>query len=327
MQQFIRWGARLLGPVLLIVFLVNSDIAAIGSSIQRLSIWTLVLALGLLPVFVVLKSWRWNALMRELNLVPPRLGVTMLIYTAGLFLGGTTPGQSGDLVKAWYVQRRGQPLAPLLLSIVLDRLFDVVLMALIALLTVGVFFQLLPDTLQVAMLLLSLVAVALLLLLMARQPRTWIINRILAFVPHRLQGMIAGWRDQVTTLSLRWQLMGPLLFVSLVAALTTMLRSYLFFVALGLDAVPLLAIIAATALISLLQILPISIAGIGVRDWLLIMVLGAYGYPMEQALILSALFLLVNISQILVGFLAWLLYPPGMVPQAAAREPDTLPRT
>jgi uncharacterized membrane protein YbhN (UPF0104 family) len=83
--------------------------------------------------------------------------------------------------------------------------------------------------------------------------------------------------------------------------------------------VPLLAIISSTALIALLQALPISFAGIGVRDAVLIAVLAQYGYEKELAIILSALFLLLNIEHIIIGFLVSLRYPLGTPPETVAQ--------
>ena len=50
------------------------------------------------------------------------------------------------------------------------------------------------------------------------------------------------------------------------------------------------------------------------RDGILIAVLGRYGYRPEQALALSALFLLLNIEHILVGFIYSLRDPLGSAP-------------
>jgi glycosyltransferase 2 family protein len=92
--------------------------------------------------------------------------------------------------------------------------------------------------------------------------------------------------------------------------------------AMSLVNIPLLAIISSTALVAILQALPISFAGIGVRDALLVLILGRYGYSTEQALTLSALFLVINIEHILIGFLFSLRYPLGSAPPPDARAMD-----
>jgi glycosyltransferase 2 family protein len=316
MNKYIRWAIRLIGPALLLLFLWRSDFGQIVGSLRDIVLWPLLLSLVIMPLFVAVKAWRWNLLMRELSMEPPPLGYSMALYTIGLFLGGTTPGQSGDFVKAWYLRERGQPLAPALFSIVLDRLFDFLAMALLALLALVEFLDLLPRSARIATVMFAVVVILLTPALMARGPREWLINRGLPLLPARVRGAVTRWRDQFASLSLRPGLLAGVTLATIISAASTMLRIYLLFLALSLANVPLLAIISSTALIAILQALPISFAGIGVRDAVLIAVLARYGYRSEQALALSALFLLLNIEHIIAGFLVSLRYPLGSAPPA-----------
>jgi uncharacterized membrane protein YbhN (UPF0104 family) len=95
-----------------------------------------------------------------------------------------------------------------------------------------------------------------------------------------------------------------------------MVRIWLLFRALDVDVPPAL-LVASAALISILQTLPVSIAGVGVRDAVLVAVLARHGYPAERALALSALFLVLVIEQMLIGFLVTMRHPLGA---AAARS-------
>lgn len=320
MNKYIRWGLRLIGPALLVLFLWRSDFSQIVGSLRDIVLWPLLLSLLLMPAFVAVKAWRWNLLMRELGMQAPPLGYSIALYTIGLFLGGTTPGQSGDFVKAWYLRERGQPLAPALFSIVLDRLFDFLVMAVLALLALiellGAFQPEQRGAIQIATIAFAALIIVLTPALMARGPREWLMNRALPLAPARARAVLERWRDQFAGLTLRPGLLAALTIATIGSAISTMVRIYLLFLALSLTNVPLLAIISSTALIAILQALPISFAGIGVRDAILIAVLGRYGYQPEQALALSALYLLVNIEHIVVGFLVSLRYPLGSAPPA-----------
>ena len=320
MNPYLRWLLHLIGPLLLVYFLWTSDLHAIIAIFGQLSLMPLVLSLILYPVFVIVKSWRWSLLMRELGLDAPPLGKLMVLYMIGLFLGGTTPGQSGDLVKAGYLRERGQPLAPALFSIILDRLFDFAIMALLALLGLGAFINVFPSSVRIATIIVAMLFIVTTPSLMARGPREWLMTRMLPLLPSRIRAAIERWRDQFTSLTLRPALLAQLLLASAGSAFTTMFRIYLLFLALKLQ-VPILAIIASTALISILQALPISFSGLGVREAVLVPVLGLYGYSQESALSLSALFLLLNIEHILLGFLVSLRYPISV----ATTAPDTVP--
>lgn len=320
MRKSFRWLLRLIGPALLILALSQVDLSRLVAGLVQVRWAPLVLSLVLIFPFVFIKSWRWVILMRELGLNAPSLGYAMVLYTIGLFLGGTTPGQSGDFVKAWYLRDRGLPLPPVLFSIVLDRLFDFVVMAVLAVLGVVIFVDVLPSesqqTARIAIIAFAVLVVVLTPLLMARGPREWLINLLLPVAPGKVRTIIERWRDQLNALTLRFPVLVQLILASVGSAASTMVRIWLLYLSLPLGDIPLLAIVSSTALIAILQALPISFAGIGVRDVVLIALLARYGYPSELALILSALFLLLNIEHILVGFLVSLRYPLGTPPPA-----------
>lgn len=315
MKRYARWLVRLIGPALLIFFLWRSDLGAIAASFASLSWWPLLLSLGLMPLFILVKSWRWQLIMRELALQPPALPFLCALYTIGLYAGGVTPGQSGDFVKGWYLRDRGLPLGPSLFSIVLDRLFDLFVMALLSLLGLVAFVDVLPPQAQPAVRAFTVGFAAAVVLvtpaLMARAPREWLLARAIPILPGRVRATAERFREQLAALELRPLPFLKLLLATAASAGSTMVRIWLLYLALDLASVPLIEIIGSTALIAILQALPVSFAGIGVRDAVLVAVLGRHGAPPELAISLSALFLLLNIEHILMGFLVSLRYPLG----------------
>ena len=78
---------------------------------------------------------------------------------------------------------------------------------------------------------------------------------------------------------------------------------------MALTAIPLAAVLGSTGQIALLQALPISVSGLGVREAVLIGLLHAHGYDSAYAIALSGLFLIINVEHIIVGFLVSLRYP------------------
>ncbi|MFL5807215.1 MAG: lysylphosphatidylglycerol synthase transmembrane domain-containing protein [Roseiflexaceae bacterium] len=317
MNKYARWLLRLIGPAILAYFLLTTDIGEIANNLRDLRWTPLLLSLALYFPFIVVKAWRWNMLMRDLGMQVPSIGYSMVLYMIGMFVGGATPGQSGDFIKAWYLRERGQPLAPALFSILLDRLFDFLIMAILSLLGLIAFLHIFPPEHQQLILVATLGFAALIILLtpglMARRPRDWLLARLLRLVPRRLRPVIEHWRDQFGSLDLRLALLAGLVLATLISASSTMLRLWLLFRALDIS-IPLLALLSGMALIAILQVLPISFSGVGVRDLILIPLLVYYGYTKDQALSLSLLFLLINLEHILVGFLVSLRYPLGQAP-------------
>jgi len=324
MKRYLPWVLRLLGPALLLYFLTTIDFSRLLEILRAARPWPILLSLLLMPPFIWIKAWRWQRILHDLQIALP-LGTAAGLYTVGLFLGATTPGQAGDLVKAWYLRDRGAPLAAAMLSVVLDRLCDLLVMAVIASLSIFTFSQLLPDPrLQTALVLVTGVGLlAATVLLLARSSREWLLTRLLPpLLPERLRTTLARWHDQFSSLTLSLPLVVAMAAASLISAFFTFWRLWLLFQALGLLAVPLLTVVSISALIAVLQVLPISIGGVGVRDGVLIAVLAFYGYSTELALSLSLLFLLLNIEHIIAGFITSFWFPLG---KAAAEARQTVP--
>jgi uncharacterized protein (TIRG00374 family) len=324
MNKYLPWLLRLLGPALLIYVLFFSGLqwAELGATLSGANMWLVLLSLLLMAPFIWIKSWRWTRILRELHISLP-LNTAAGIYTVGLFLGGTTPGQAGDFAKGFYLRDRGAALAPAMLSVVLDRLCDLLVMAVLAALSVFAFSSLLPNqALQTALVLAT--GGGLLLatwMLLAQGPREWLLGSLLPRVlPGRLRATLDRWREQFSSLSLRPPLIAVMVVSSLISASFTFLRLWLLFQALDLVNVPLLTVVAVSALIAVLQVLPISIGGVGVRDAVLVAALAVYGYGTEKAVSLSLLFLLLNIEHIIVGFIVSFWFPLGRAQSQSAER-------
>jgi uncharacterized protein (TIRG00374 family) len=314
MPKYLRWLLRLIGPALLVLFLATSDLEKLYTILLGAAPWPIIFSLILMPPFVIVKSWRWRYLIRSMDM-QLSLGTAIGLYTVGLFWGATTPGQAGDLAKAWYLRDRGQPLAPALLTVILDRLCDLLVMAAFSIIGIFALGQWLPSReLQTVVVGLMTIGVTVLtIVLVAQRPRSWVLTRVLpAVLPRRLHESLARWNEQLSGLSLSPHLVLVIGIASLISAAFTFYRLWLLFVALEVF-LPIYVVVGISALVAILQVLPISIAGFGVRDAVLIAILLPYGYSQEQALSLSALFLLLNVQHIVVGFIASFWYPLGQV--------------
>jgi uncharacterized protein (TIRG00374 family) len=322
MNRKARWLTRLLGPAMLAYFLLTTDLHRLGAHLREVRWVPLALSLALFPLLALTKAWRWQMLIRELGMSVPSVGKATLLFMIGQFAGGATPGQSGDFVRAWYLREQGNPLSSALFSILLDRMFDFLVLALVALLGLVAFLHLFPPALRPSIGTATLGFAAAMALaipaLMARRPRGWIIVRARALAPRSVRERMTRWQEQLEALDARGALLAMLLLATVGATAVVMVRWWLLFRALGVD-VPVLVLVSSSALISILQTLPISVSGIGVRDVVLVAVLAHYGYESERALALSALFLVLVVEQMLVGFLVYMRHPLGAAARNAAR--------
>ena len=304
-RRLARWWPRLLGPAILGYFLATTDVGQIVA-ILRSARWTpVLLSLALYPIFVLLKTWRWGLLIRSLSGRAPPLGTLMIMYMIGLFLGGATPGQAGDFLKAWYLRDRGHSLTSALFSILLDRLFDFLIMGWVTLLGLSAVLGYFPPHLQSPIRIVVIAGAAAFTLglpaLLARGSRDRLVTLAIRLLPARWAAALERGRGEWSGLRLQPALLARLLIATLGSLASTIVRLWLLFRAVDVT-VPAAALVAAIGLIAILQAAPISFAGVGVRDAVLIAVLGAFGYGAERALALSALFLLLNIEHMIIGF-------------------------
>lgn len=325
-RRYLPWVPRLIGPVLLVIFLLSSDTQQLVAILGKADPWLIGVALLYMYPFLLVKSWRWRNILLNLGLDVP-LPTALKLYLVGVYLGGVTPGQVGDLAKAWHLRSRGHPFAPAALSVVVDRLFDMVLMVLLAIPGVLFLGHLLPSReLQTALVVaVGAGLILLLVFLMSRPQRRWLLLHALpAILPARLHASLERLHTQLAALAMHPRLVLLASTISLLSIGFTFFRLWLLFLALNMP-IPFYLVVSVTTLVSMLQLLPVSIAGVGVRDALLIGVLLPYGYSVEQALGVSALFLLLTVQHILGGFLVSLWRPIAAKPHNQEERPEVAP--
>ena len=300
----VSWLIKAAFVLLFLYFLTKANLTTLLASLTQIALWPLLGSLLLLPFFVWAKSARWGAILHTMGVTPPSDWQLSIYYTIGLFLGGVTPGQFGDLAKGWYLRTDAVPLQLAMTSVVVDRVYDMLIMALLGMLALVDFVGLVPPELLLAA---QIGTVALALgsgLLVSQRARHWVAQVLDRGVFKRLP--LKQWLD--FRFSLLNRSLPLLLGLTLLSIGLNLLRGWLLFLALGLN-VPLFSVFAVITLIAIFQVLPISIAGFGLRETLLIMTLQRYDYPLETALSLSLLLLLLNIEQIVVGFGVSLFFP------------------
>ena len=312
MTRRARWIARLLGPALLAYFLATSDLRHIAALLRQVRWTPLVLSLVLFAGVALTKSWRWRRIIGELGMRAPSMSHAVTLFCIGQFAGGATPGQTGDIVRAFYLRERGAPLSAAMFSILLDRLLDFLVLALVALAGLVAFLDVFPRAMQPLILGTTLAFTAAMLVvvpaLVARRSRRWLMARLRRIAPAALAPRLERWETLLDSLELRPAPMLALLAITVAATIVVMVRIWLLFLAMDVS-VPLALLVSAAALISILQTVPVSIAGIGVRDAVLVAALARHGYPAERALALSALFLVLVVEQMLIGFAVSMRHP------------------
>jgi uncharacterized protein (TIRG00374 family) len=322
-RVLLRWGMRLIGPALLLYFLLTTDLQLVWQTLLEADFLLVLLALVLVAPFLVLKAVRWQLILRAWQIKIPLREATAL-YCIGVFLGAVTPGQAGDAVKAWYLRKHSTPLSVGLASVVVDRLFDVGITALLAATGIYFFWDILPggravNILVVAGLLAAVVAgLAVVgshrlchLLLRQIMPR---------LMPRALRERAS--ENVLATLHLSPRQIVIITLVTIAGLVWTYVRIYILFLAINTP-IALGPFIALVAILAFVQ--TASPGGVGTRDATLVYVLGSLlaldgEQAVARALSLSALLLLLSLENVVIGFLVSLRYSLTEVPRDATTE-------
>jgi hypothetical protein len=244
------------------------------------------------------------------------------LYGLGLSAGSITPGQAGDLIKAFSLQKQGYSPGKSLGSVLLDRLFDVlilVLLAIFGLLQLGKDFT---GQLPTMLGLLALVGGGIIILVVPRFATFCLEELPGKLVQRKLQGSRIGAEISEQGHSHKaYQpgkvgILGPIL-LTLVTAGLAIGRTWLLALAIGLNLDP-AAALTVSSLATVASLVPVTVSGIGARDLALISVMGQLGYNNEVAVSLSTLLLLLNLFNLFAGYAVWLIFRPTL----AKKRPD-----
>lgn len=283
-----------LALIALVLFLridLRETFALLGSA----NMW-LVLAsvLGFVP-FLLIKAWRWQIILRDLGVPIPFLRAVRL-YALGLGAGMITPGNVGDAIKVAYFRERG--FSQSVISVVLDRIWDVLILLLLAGSGVFLFSQIAMGQWITLGLLLGGTAAALVLTI---HPRTqkWLFNFFLRLRKNKT----AATNYVPATLTPKQVLIQ--FGLSVLATAIVYGRLFLVAAALGLFFAP-LPFVAAMSLASIAQLIAIAPFGLGPREGILLLLASSLGISAAQALALSALLFLLQLVNGIVGFAVWL---------------------
>jgi uncharacterized protein (TIRG00374 family) len=222
-----------------------------------------------------------------------------------------TPGQLGEFVKVLYHRREGFPIPESILSVLIDRAYDLLMLLLFGFVAMAVLFGLSP-TLTIAIS--AGASIALLIgFLFARNKESsarWMATALARISPkaykETMQENAFRLTRQIGEFSIGFLLACGLLTIANYIVL--MLRVYVLVLALHLE-VPFWYFVMVMPLIRLVGLLPISISGIGTRDITMIYLFGQVGIPQEASLVLSMLGLITVQFQTFVGLLAWWRHP------------------
>jgi len=242
-----------------------------------------------------LSSIRWWILSDTLAF-PGRWRTYLGFYFVGMYFNLFLPtSMGGDVLKVHFLSREGGRRFLAAYSVVADRLFGLIAMLLLG----AVAVQFMPDVLpRYFVLFLSLGGVMILCGLIGLPIFHRAFKNFWPGISHRLIGLLALWeRPRIIVVLLGLSFCLQALGMGAVALLGH---------GIGIE-IPLTFYFASLPLVTIATLIPISFAGIGVREGAFVYFLGLKGIQPEPALCLGLLFFSVQVATSLLGGLAYAL--------------------
>lgn len=299
---------RLVGVAIFVYLLLAVvDLPSLWAEVSSLPIAIFLLIVPLHLLQWILRVCRCRVLIRD-DQVRLAFKQVFVITAASFLIGCLSPGRIAEMAKVKFLMNAGYPFRKSFLSFLVERLTDILALLVYVLLGVVVTRSLFPAPLLGACMVFAVLGVVSLLAAPIRQRVFGIGMRCLPFkITDFLKREIDYIRGYCRGISTKgWTL------VALHSIAIWGINCVMIFVLFSASSfsLPSWIGISFTAFGSLMGLLPISIYGMGIREWMFIHILTLYGYPPEQAdvaaFVFGLMYLVILVYHIVLGFFAWI---------------------
>ena len=299
-----------IGAAVLAFVLTRVNVAMVTESLAGANMLYLLAALILTLPLLILEAARWKYLTDRLTLHMD-FWECFRIFNSALFIGLVTPARLGEFLRYTYLKEKGYSTTKALFSVFLDRFFDILFLLIAAYIGFSLFFSRLAGD-AVAYALVALIAgFALFLAFLRTRLATRLVTMAYGYFAAKIfrkearhdQGSIASMLSIINFQN-----------IAVVAVMTAaswalyFFQSYLLAKSIGIG----LGFTEIAALISfsgILNLLPLSVAGIGTRDALYVVAFSLLGLRPETAIAFSVLVLSMIVANALFSLPFWLSRP------------------
>jgi uncharacterized protein (TIRG00374 family) len=291
--------------VLIAVILRSVDLNALWKVVHNANPWYLLAAQGALMLGVVVRAYRWQILVHDQEVDVSLRDLTALYFVGFLFNNLLPSGFGGDAVKMYELSQRSRRGAEAVSSVLVDRFMGLIALQAIGLIALAFSWRLVPP--EIVILTVALFGVSLVAAGVVSYRRLWgflaervpLFDRLLSI--KAVNSLVSSLQSYSSSALLGSLGVGLVFNVILIATNVLIGRG------LGLD-LPLAYYMIFVPLTSLVLILPISFAGLGVREGTYVVLFKQAGVASEVALSMSLLvYVLGTVTPGLVGGVIYIL--------------------
>lgn len=281
------WVGLLVSLFFIGIALRGLDLEHFWLTLREANYWWLLPGIGVYTATVWVRTWRWRSMLEHIKPIPTaRLFPIVVIGYMG---NNVYPLRAGEVLRSYVLRRNeGVPMSASLATVVLERLFDGLVMLLFVFATLP--FAPLPDVFRWLVIAFSLFFGAALLIFMLVAARPERMSRVYAYAVDRL--LPARWRPAVHGLFDKFivglqSLRSPrelltILFTTILIWLGETLK-YWFVMHAFPFVVPFTVLMLMTAIVNLATTIPSAPGYVGTFDVPGIKVLEQFGVPQALA--------------------------------------------
>ena len=301
------------GVILFVYIILNSHPTKLLQAVSGINPFYMAVALPFSAVILCMKGLKWRMIMRISGIDYP-LKSSIRVWSIGMFAGIVTPGRIGDLIRAFYLNKQHKSFGRCVSTVIIDRIIDISIIFVFAIAGILLFSGMLGHSVYMEVMLFFMVAYFIVLYAAAKKNLTgFMLRPIYGFFfsgKHRKK-LSAGFNDFYDTVAMmRKNMAGTLLVCALTLLIWAVSVFQIQLVALSLgiklDYFFLLAIMSMAVMI---ELVPVSVSGMGTRDAFFIFALGNIGIVREYAVVFSIFYLFIYWLTAAVGLVFWFREP------------------
>jgi len=300
-------GKVLVSGLLLALLFWRVDRAAFLRSVQALPLPVYLGCVGLYTLGYLISTVRWQRLLAAEGICLPLWHLTLVYFQAGFFNLFLPTLIGGDIVRGYSIYRITRGHDASIASILVDRLSGFAALVAISLVALAVAHRRLQDS-QVTYMILTVAAafaVGMTLLLNDRvKSRATGVLRLMG--PARFQAKVQGLMDAFQRYRRHHRALGQALILSVLLQALIIVTYYLIAASLHLG-VPLAYFFLYVPLITVVAMLPVSVAGLGVREGGVVYFFAKVGVEPAIALSMSLVWFSLSLAVSGLGGLTFLL--------------------
>ncbi len=299
-KQTYKLILKIFGSVIFLLFLITRidwDAAKFLTIFSNLKLGWFLISLSGVIVVLGLKSARWNLLLRSEGCVYPFTSA-FIAYMSSFTIGLLTPGRIGEIARLYYVrEEKDIDFFHSFKTIVTDRIFDFALLIWFGTSGLMFFYKILGGLSSPFYLLL----VGVLILI------SWIAGKFILRLIRSKSSIFVFIKEAWS------EMFDKKMFTPWVLTLLSYLLFYVanWFILLSIDQeISIIEVGFILSLMSLVTLIPITIAGFGTREASLIYLFAFYGLSPETAIVFSLLqFLAFFLWGGIIGLVFWMSKP------------------